>query len=57
MLLNVYTYNTHMPRTKIAVSGETSTHNMCSKTACSAPFEFLIWIPSIHVDVRGHARG
>ena len=57
MLLNVHTYNTYMPRTKIAVLGETSTHNMCTKIACSGPFDFLIWIPSIYVDVRRRAWG
>ena len=57
VLLNVHTYNTYMPRTKIAVLGETSTHNMCTKIACSGPFDFLIWIPSIYVDVRRRAWG
>ena len=46
-----------MPITKIAVLGETSTHNMCTKNACSAPFDFHIWIPSVYVDVHGRALG
>ena len=58
MLPNVHTYNnTYMPRTKTAVWGEISTHDMCTKTACSAPFEFHIWIPPMYADVCGRALG